>query len=692
MATIRITVLGLVIVAVGFALFTVIAGFKVRTEAKSALSDLSGLQQWDDPTAWGAISVYHSSQRLALPFIPRLAPSPASTSMEGSPEWGSSCRISRKSNGKVVAESPVTDLFENGRHPSESEKQWAEKTLAPTLEKAPEKPIGAPTGINVDEHGARALHHDFRHADSPPLHPCRSSRRLERTTSYLNYPGQPPYTRGIHASGYRGKMWTMRQFSGFASPEETNQRYKYLLEHGGQGLSVAFDLPTLMGYDSDHPFSEGEVGKCGVAIDSLEDMEILFDGIDLEKTTVSMTINSPASVLWAMYLAVAEKQGADWQKISGTIQNDILKEYIAQKEYIYPPAPSMRLVIDTFEFGSMFTPRFNTISISGYHIREAGSTALQELAFTIYDGVEYVEWARRRGLDVDEFGPRLSFFFNAHNDFFEEIAKYRAARKIWYRLMKDRFGAKNQRTWLMRFHTQTAGVSLTAQQPMNNVARVALQALAAVLGGTQSLHTDSYDEALALPTEEAVRIALRTQQIIAYESGVAQTVDPLGGSYFVERLTLDMENGAFDYFDKLDAMGGMVAAIEKGYPQKEIAEASYQFQRANEAREKITVGANEFVVEEPSPNILYIGEEVAQAQTKKLKSLRERRSNEEVRRCLDALKKAAAQEPRAGENGQISPANTMPFIVEAVKAYATVGEICEALREVYGTYTETAFA
>jgi methylmalonyl-CoA mutase N-terminal domain/subunit len=421
-------------------------------------------------------------------------------------------------------------------------------------------------------------------------------------------------------------------------------------------------------------------------------MEILFDGIDLEKTTVSMTINSPASILWAMYLAVAEKQGADWEKISGTIQNDILKEYIAQKEYIYPPAPSMRLVIDTFEFGSKFTPRFNTISISGYHIREAGSTALQELAFTIYDGVEYVEWARRRGLDVDEFGPRLSFFFNAHNDFFEEIAKYRAARKIWYRLMKDRFGAKNQRTWLMRFHTQTAGVSLTAQQPLNNIARVAIQALAGVLGGTQSLHTDSYDEALALPTEEAVRIALRSQQIIAYESGVANTVDPLGGSYFVERGTLDMENGAFDYFGKLDALGGMVAAIEKGYPQKEIAEASYQFQRATEAREKITVGANEFVVEEPSPHILYIGEEVAQAQSKKLKALRQRRSNDEVRRCLDALKKAAAQEPKAGDNGQISPVNTMPFIVEAVKAYATVGEICEALREVYGTYTETAFA
>jgi methylmalonyl-CoA mutase N-terminal domain/subunit len=590
-----------------------------------------------------------------------------------------------------LSESPVADLFEAGRHPSASEKDWAEKSLAPTLEKAPEKPIGAPTGINIDRHG------DARYTtiSGLPIRRLYTPADLPEDWNYdeyLNYPGQPPYTRGIHASGYRGKMWTMRQFSGFASPEETNQRYKYLLAHGGQGLSVAFDLPTLMGYDSDHPFAEGEVGKCGVAIDSLEDMEILFDGIDLEKTTVSMTINSPASILWAMYLAVAEKQGADWKKISGTIQNDILKEYIAQKEYIYPPAPSMRLVIDTFEFGSKFTPRFNTISISGYHIREAGSTALQELAFTIYDGVEYVEWARRRGLDVDEFGPRLSFFFNAHNDFFEEIAKYRAARKIWYRLMKDRFGAKNQRSWLMRFHTQTAGVSLTAQQPMNNIARVAIQALAGVLGGTQSLHTDSYDEALALPTEEAVRIALRSQQIIAYESGVAQTVDPLGGSYFVERLTLDMENGAFDYFNKLDAMGGMVAAIEKGYPQKEIAEASYQFQRASEAREKVTVGANEFVVDEPSPHILYIGEEVAQAQTRKLTALRGRRSNDEVRRRLDALKKAAAQEPKAGDSGQISPVNTMPFIVEAVKAYATVGEICDALRQVYGEYTETAFA
>jgi methylmalonyl-CoA mutase N-terminal domain/subunit len=591
---------------------------------------------------------------------------------------------------KFTAESPLSDLFD-GRHPSESEKQWAEGTLGKTLERAPERPIGAATGTNLDENGQAR----FTTISGKPVRRLYTPADLPEDWTYekyLGYPGQPPYTRGIHATGYRGRLWTMRQFSGFASPEETNQRYKELLAHGAGGLSVAFDLPTLMGYDSDHTFSEGEVGKCGVAIDSLEDMEILFNGIDLEKTTVSMTINSPASILWAMYLAVAEKQGADLKKISGTIQNDILKEYIAQKEYIYPPAPSMRLVVDTFEFGSKFTPRFNTISISGYHIREAGSTSLQELAFTIYDGVEYVEWARRRGLDVDEFGPRLSFFFNSHNDFFEEIGKFRAARKIWYRLMKDRFGAKQERTRLMRFHTQTAGVSLTAQQPLNNIARVAIQALAAVLGGTQSLHTDSYDEALALPTADAARISLRTQQIIAYESGVAQTVDPLAGSYFVERMTLDMEQGAFDYFDKLDALGGMVKAIEKGYPQKEVAESSYQFQRATEAKEKITVGANDFIIEEQPPEILYIDESVRHAQMDKLRELKKRRNNGDVRRALDALKKAAAQEPKAGANGNISPVNTMPLIVDAVKAYATVGEICDALREVYGTYEESAFA
>jgi methylmalonyl-CoA mutase, N-terminal domain len=596
--------------------------------------------------------------------------------------------MAEKPKNPPTAESLITDVFE-GRHPSPSEKVWAEKTLAPSLEKSPEKPIGTATGTNLDEHG----HARFTTISGVPIRRLYTQADLPEDWSYekyLGYPGEPPYTRGIHASGYRGKLYTMRQFSGFASPEETNKRYKYLLASGGSGLSVAFDLPTLMGYDSDHPASEGEVGKCGVAIDSLEDMEILFSGIDLEKTTVSMTINSPASVLWAMYLAVAEKQGADWKKISGTIQNDILKEYIAQKEYIYPPAPSMRLVVDTFEFGSKFTPRFNTISISGYHIREAGSTALQELAFTLYDGVEYVEWARRRGLDVDEFGPRLSFFFNAHNDFFEEIAKYRAARKIWYQVMKDRFGARNARTWFMRFHTQTAGVSLPAQQPMNNIARVALQALAAVLGGTQSLHTDAYDEALALPTEDAARIALRTQQILAYESGVTQTVDPLGGSYFLENLTLQMEKGAFGYFSRLDAMGGMVKAIEQGYPQKEIAESSYQYQRAVEAKEKIIVGVNDFTVEETPPTTLYIDESVARQQSAKLKALRARRSNDEVRRRLEDIKKAAAQETKAESNGSLSSTNTMPYIIDAVRAYATVGEICNAMRQVYGTYTEAS--
>jgi methylmalonyl-CoA mutase, N-terminal domain len=507
----------------------------------------------------------------------------------------------------------------------------------------------------------------------------------------LGLPGEPPYTRGIHNTGYRGRLWTMRQFSGFASPEETNARYRYLLANGGGGLSVAFDLPTLMGYDSDAAESEGEVGKCGVAIDSLEDMEALFAGIDLEKTSVSMTINSPANVIWAMYLATVEKHGGEWKNAAGTLQNDILKEYIAQKEFIFPPAPSMRLVVDTIEFGSHFTPRFNPISISGYHIREAGSTALQELAFTLYDGVEYVEWALRRGLQVDDFAPRLSFFFNAHNDFFEEIGKFRAARKIWYQLMTQRFGAQDLRSHRLRFHTQTAGVSLTAQQPKNNIARVAIQALAAVLGGTQSLHTDGFDEALALPTEDAARIALRTQQILAYESGVANTVDPLGGSYFVERLTLDMEKGAFAYFDKLDAMGGMVRAIERGFPQKEIAEASYTFQRAVENREKIIVGVNEYAVEEEPTEILRIDESVRDWQTGKLNRLRARRSNDSVARSLDALRHALEREPGSGR-GSLSSANTMPYLLDCVRAYATLGEICDAMRAVLGTYQEVSIS
>ena len=575
------------------------------------------------------------------------------------------------------------------RCPSPEEQLWAEQTLGPALEKAPEHPIGSASGVNLGEDGDAR----FTTISGTPVRRLYTEADLPEDFStnpavYLGMPGEPPYTRGIHATGYRGKLWTMRQFSGFASPEETNQRYKYLLANGGNGLSVAFDLPTLMGCDSDDPQSEGEVGKCGVAIDSLEDMEILFAGIDLEKTTVSMTINSPASVLWAMYLAVAQNQGADWKKISGTLQNDILKEYIAQKEYIYPPAPSMRLVIDTFEFGSKLVPRFNPISISGYHIREAGSTALQELAFTIYDGVEYVEWALRRGLAVDDFAPRLSFFFNAHNDFFEEIAKYRAARKVWYRAMTERFGARNPRSQWMRFHTQTAGVSLTAQQPKNNIARVALQALAAVLGGTQSLHTDAFDEALALPTEDAARIALRTQQILAHESGVAEVIDPLGGSYYLEKLTLDMERGAFGYFKKLDAMGGMVKAVEAGYPQKEIAEASYAYQRAVEAGEKIVVGVNRYAVEESAPKTLYIGESVREAQSAKLRKLRAERSGEFVQRSLEALRRAAEKEPE-GAAGSLSGANTMPFLLECARARATLGEMCAALRDVFGEWEES---
>jgi methylmalonyl-CoA mutase N-terminal domain/subunit len=571
---------------------------------------------------------------------------------------------------------------------SAEKQRWEEQTLNPALSKAPEKPIGAASGINMDAEG-RACFTTISGAMVERLY--TKSDLPQDWESNLSGPGQPPYTRGIHPSGYHGKLWTMRQFSGFASPEETNKRYKYLLANGGSGLSVAFDLPTLMGCDSDDPQSEGEVGKCGVAIDSLEDMETLFSGIDLEQTTVSMTINSPASVIWAMYLAVAERQGANWKKISGTLQNDILKEYIAQKEYIYPPAPSMRLVVDTFEFGSRFTPRFNPISISGYHIREAGSTAQQELAFTLYDGIEYVEWALRRGLAIDDFAPRLSFFFNSHNDFFEEIAKFRAARKIWYRVMTERFGAKNPRSTWMRFHTQTAGVSLTAQQPKNNIARVAIQALAAVLGGTQSLHTDAYDEALALPTEDAARIALRTQQILAFESGVADVADPLGGSYFVERLTLDMEKAAFEYFEKLDAMGGMVRAIEHGFPQKEIAQSSYDYQRAVEAHEKIIVGVNEYFVDEPSPEILYIDESVREGQTAKLKKLLRNRSNEAVARSMLALCHAAEKEPSAATDG-ISSANTMPFLLGCVKAHATVGEICNALKKVMGTYEEVSIA
>jgi methylmalonyl-CoA mutase N-terminal domain/subunit len=494
----------------------------------------------------------------------------------------------------------------------------------------------------------------------------------------LANPGAFPYTRGIHATGYHGKLWTMRQFAGFGTPEETNQRYKDLIGAGGTGLSVAFDLPTLMGRDPDHELSLGEVGKCGVSITSLADMERLFDGIALGEITTSMTINSPAPMIFAMYLVVAEKQGADWTKISGTIQNDILKEFIAQKEYIFPPRPSMRLITDIFAFCSKHVPKWNTISVSGYHIREAGSTALQELAFTLRDGLEYVQYGADAGLDVDDFVPRMSFFFNSHSDFFEEIAKYRAARKLWAEAMRDRFHAKNPRSWQLRFHTQTAGVSLTAQQPYNNVVRTALQALAAVLGGSNSLHTNSLDEALALPTKESATIALRTQQIIAHESGVTNVVDPLGGSYFVEKLTREMEEGTLQYWNTIDRMGGMVEAIELGYPQKEIAEASYQFQQAVERREKVIVGVNDFVQRDDKPiEILYIDETTAEKQVGRLDEVRTRRDNDRVARTLDALRETAR-----------GTGNTMPAILDCVRAYATVGEMCDALRDVWGEYEE----
>jgi methylmalonyl-CoA mutase N-terminal domain/subunit len=493
-------------------------------------------------------------------------------------------------------------------------------------------------------------------------------------------PGQFPYTRGIHASGYEGKLWTMRQFSGFGTPEQTNQRYKELLAAGGTGLSVAFDLPTLMGRDPDHPLSLGEVGKCGVSIASLADMERLFDGIALETVTTSMTINSPAAMIFAMYLVVAEQQGARWDKLSGTIQNDILKEYIAQKEYIYPPRPSMRLVTDTFGFCATNVPRWNTISVSGYHIREAGATALQELAFTLRDGIEYVQYGVDAGLAVDSFVPRISFFFNAHNDFFEEIAKYRAARALWATVMRDRFGATDERSWKLRFHTQTAGVSLTAQQPYNNVVRTAIQALAGVLGGTNSLHTNSLDEALSLPTREAALLALRTQQVMAHESGVTKVVDPLGGSYFVERLTRDMDDGARAYFQRIDDMGGMVAAIEQGYPQREIAESAYRFQREVENGERTIVGLNRFRDEtDTGVKTLYIDEGTAAAQRARLAELRDTREGAAVDGALDRLRHAAR-----------GTDNLMPPLLDAVRAYATVGEMCDALRDVWGEYEEAA--
>jgi methylmalonyl-CoA mutase, N-terminal domain len=540
--------------------------------------------------------------------------------------------------------------------------RWERDIVAPALERSPERAAIFTTisGRPVDR-----------------LYTADDLAQFDYTRD-LGDPGVYPYTRGIHPTGYRGKLWTMRQFAGFGTPEETNERYKQLLSAGGTGLSVAFDLPTLMGRDPDHPLSLGEVGKCGVSVASLADMEQLFDGIRLADVTTSMTINSPAPMVFAMYLVVAEQQGADWRTLSGTIQNDILKEFIAQKEYIFPPRPSMRLITDVFEFCARQVPKWNTISVSGYHIREAGATALQELAFTLRDGIEYVQWGVDAGLDVDEFVPRISFFFNAHSDFFEEIAKYRAARRLWAAVMRDRFHARDERSCKLRFHTQTAGVSLTAQQPYNNVVRTALQALSAVLGGTNSLHTNSLDEALALPTAEAATLALRTQQIIAHESGVASIVDPLGGSYFVERLTLDMEEGARRYFETIDHMGGMVAAIEQGFPQREIAESAYRFQQAVEKKEKFIVGVNAYVDEnEALVPILYIDERAAEAQLARLERVRARRDPKRVAKALAALAGTAR-----------GTGNTMEPLLECVRAYATVGEMCDTLRQVWGEYEE----
>lgn len=539
---------------------------------------------------------------------------------------------------------------------------WQETTLAESLKRLPER---NPRFMTTSSETVERLYTPLDVAETDYLQD-------------LGLPGEYPFTRGVHPTMHRGRLWTMRMFAGFGTAEETNARFKYLLEQGQTGLSIAFDLPTLMGYDTDSPEAEGEFGKCGVAVSSLRDMEILLENIPLDKVSTSMTINSPAAVIWAMYIATAEKQGVRPEQLRGTIQNDILKEYIAQKEYIFPPEPSMRLVVDTIEYGTKFLPQWNTISISGYHIREAGATAAQELAFTLADGMEYVRWALRRGLEIDDFAPRLSFFFNAHNDFFEEIAKYRAARRIWAREMRHTFKAQNPRSWLMRFHTQTAGVSLTAQQPENNIVRVAIQALAAVLGGTQSLHTNSMDEALALPSEQAVTIALRTQQIIAEESGVANTVDPLGGSFFVEAQTNRLEKQAYDYFRRIEALGGVLPAIEKGFFQGEIADSAYRYQQEIDRGERKIIGVNAYQDEKPiTIPLLEMDPEGYPRQIERLRRLRQERDNGQVGQALDRLRLACA-----------GTENTMPYILDAVRAYATLGEIIGVMRTVFGVYRE----
>lgn len=564
----------------------------------------------------------------------------------------------------------LSEKSEQNEREVEAREQWEAETLAPALERMPESK-GPFTTVSL-----RPIERIYTAADL--------RQREEGEPDPIGFPGAPPYTRGIHATGYRGKLWTMRQFAGFGSAFDTNRRFRYLLAHGQTGLSTAFDLPTLMGYDSDHPLSEGEVGKCGVAIASRQDMEALFEAIPLDRVTTSMTINAPASMILAFFLAAAERQGATLRNIGGTLQNDILKEYLAQKEWIYPPRPSMRLITDTFRFCTREMPRWNPISISGYHIREAGATAAQELAFTIRDGIEYVEYGKRAGLEVDAFAPRLSFFFNAHSDLFEEVAKYRAARRVWERVMRERFGARDPRSCQLRFHAQTAGVSLTVQQPINNIVRVSLQALAAVLGGAQSLHCDAYDEALALPTERAALIALRTQQIIAAETGVTNTVDPLGGAYFVESLTDQLEAECWDYIRRIDELGGMIEAIEVGFPQREIQESAYQAQRAIERGEKTIVGVNAFQMEDQTlgePNILTIDESVARLQEERLARLRQERDAVRAQRALDALR-WGAEDPEV---------NTMPLLIDCAQADCTLGEMCDALRPIFGEYQEPNF-
>lgn len=541
--------------------------------------------------------------------------------------------------------------------------EWEEKTVKKVISRFPERKVKFTTDSGIE------VKRIYTTEDVQGL-------------NYLNdlgFPGQYPFTRGVQPTMYRGRFWTMRQYAGFGDAEESNARYKYLLSQGQTGLSIAFDLPTQIGYDSDHPLAEGEVGKVGVAISSLADMEVLFNEIPLDKVSTSMTINAPAAILLAMYIAVAEKQGVSMDKLNGTIQNDILKEYVARGTYIFPPAPSMRLITDIFAFCSENIPKWNTISISGYHIREAGSTAVQEVAFTLADGIAYIEAALKAGLDIDDFAPRLSFFFNAHNNLFQEVAKFRAARRLWAKIMKERFNAQNPKSWQLRFHTQTGGSTLTAQQPDNNIVRVALQALEAALGGTQSLHTNSRDEALSLPTEDSVRIALRTQQIIAYESGVADTVDPLAGSYYVEALTDEIEKRAMEYIKKIDDLGGAPKAIEKGFIQKEIQDAAYEYQKAIESGEMIVVGVNKFQMEEEPPkNILKVDPAVAEKQKERLAKLRSDRDDQKVKETLASVEKAAHGEE-----------NLMPYIIEAVKSYATLGEICDVLRNVFGVYQES---